>query len=111
MKDVVVPIIVAMIGVLFGGGSVPLVKAVLGKGKARVDEVAALGEASEKWVDRFERKAHEALDEAERARVELRQVRAEVFALAQELHRIRMLVMRDPPPSIEEVRQAVGGQE
>lgn len=99
MKDWVVPIVVAVLTGGLGGAVVPLIAALRGRGKDRVDAVAALTEASRRMVADFE-------EDAKEARAELRQVRAEAHYLAEELRSLRLAILH-PAASIDGLRELV----
>jgi hypothetical protein len=99
VKDWIVPVLVALIGGALSGGVVPLVQAMRGRGRDRVDAVAALSETARKWVAEFE-------EEATQARAELRTCRSEAHALADELRALRLAIMH-PAATIDGLRELV----
>lgn len=106
MKDWLVPVIVAVLsgGLLPGIGM--LVKSYRSRGRERVDAVAELSKTSHEWVERFEAKATQALDESARAHGELVRVRREATALADELHSLRLAILA-PTATIDGLRDLV----
>lgn len=117
MKDWVVPIVVALIGIGSAGGFVPLIQALRGRGKAKVDAAAVLQDTAQEWVTDFKKETSEARQEAREAReelhrvrsattAELQRVREEATALADELHRLRLAIFA-PNVTIDGLRELV----
>lgn len=116
-RDVVVPILVAIIGLFAGGGLVPLVQAYRGRGRARADLVTGIGDLARRLAEDAEEDLREAreqrrIERAETAaemralRDEVRQVRAEAHALAAELHRVRAAILA-PTATVDGLRALV----
>lgn len=99
MKDVAVPIIVALITGGLSGGAWPLVQAFRGRGRARADAVDVISDNAREWATAFKTEATE-------ARSELHRVRQEATALADELHRLRLAIL-SPAATIDGLRALV----
>jgi len=99
VKDFVVPIIIALIAGLSGGGMLPLIQVFRGRGRAQVDAVDALSDTAREWVAEFK-------SEATEARSELRLARIEATALARDLRRIRIAIMA-PDATVAQLRAMV----
>lgn len=99
MKDIVVPVIIALIAGLSGGGLLPLIQVFRGRGRAQADAVDALSDTAREWVTDFKTEAME-------ARAELRLVRVEATVLARDLRRIRVAIMA-PDATIAQLRTMV----
>lgn len=106
MKDIVVPLLVALITGALGGGAVPLVQALRGRGKARVDAVDVLSDTAREWVTDFKAEAQSARAETQALRTEVNRVREEATALANELHRIRLAILA-PTATLDGLRDLV----
>jgi hypothetical protein len=127
VKDVVVPIVVALLAGLSGGGLVPLVQVIRGRARARVDAVDVISDTAREWVVEFKAEATAARAETQAARAEtaaartetaaartetealrseVRRLSQEATALADELHRIRFTILA-PDATIDGLRDLV----
>lgn len=106
MKDWVVPIAVALITGALGSGLLPLIQAMRGRGRARVDAVDVLSDTAREWVTDFKAEAQSARAETQALRTEVHRVREEATALADELHRLRLAIF-SPQATIDGLRDLV----
>ncbi len=106
MKDWVVPIMVALITGALGGGALPLVQALRGRGRSRVDAVDAISDTAREWVTDCKAEAKSARAETRALRTEVHRVREEATALADELHRLRLAIL-SPTATIDGLRDLV----
>lgn len=106
MRDWIVPIIVSVLGTSGTAGFMAIARAIRGRGRGRVDAVAALSETARKWVADFEAEAVEARSEARRTREELRACRTEAHALADELRNLRLAILH-PAATLDGLRALV----
>jgi hypothetical protein len=106
IKDLVTPVIVALITGALAGGVVPLIQVFRGRSRARVDAVRELSATAHDWVERFEVQANKALNKAEAMEVELDRMKTEARALGAELYRIRTAIF-EPHATIDGLRELV----
>lgn len=99
-------IVAVAVALLSGAGLADLIRAVAGRRRARADEAQVLTSGVLQWAERLKKDADEAHAEVAEVRRELRSVRAEAHALADELRALRLAILH-PTATIDGLRSLV----
>ncbi|MEV0608143.1 hypothetical protein AB0I61_17430 [Polymorphospora rubra] len=99
-------LIAALVGALGGGGA--LTNAIVQRGRNKAEATQILTGSAMAMMGEFEADAKAARDEARQVRREMAEVATQARAIAEELHRLRMAIMR-PDATLEQLRALVTG--